>query len=233
MIMHIPRAGGSPTLVSLPRDSYVPIPGHARNKLNAAFAFGGPALLAQTVEQVTGLRMDHYMEIGFGGFAGLVDAVGGVTMCIDKPVRDPWSGLDIRKAGCQQLDSKQALAYVRSRHGFAGGDLDRVKHQREFIGALIRKATSPGVFLNPFKAIPLADAGAAALTVNRGDHLHHLARLAFAMRALNGGGVTATVPVRGTGSAGSAGSVVLWDRARALALFEALNNDRPVKGLVG
>jgi LCP family protein required for cell wall assembly len=233
MIMHIPRAGGSPTLVSLPRDSYVPIPGHERNKLNAAFAFGGPALLAKTVEQVTGLRMDHYMEIGFGGFAGLVDAVGGVTMCIDKPVRDPWSGLDIRKAGCQQLDSKQALAYVRSRHGFAGGDLDRVKHQREFIGALIRKATSPGVFLNPFKAIPLADAGAAALTVNRGDHLHHLVRLAFAMRALNGDGVTATVPVRGTGSAGSAGSVVLWDRARALALFEALNNDRPVKGLVG
>ncbi len=174
------------------------------------------------------------MEIGFGGFAGLVDAVGGVRMCIDQPVRDPWSGLDIRKAGCQQLDSRQALAYVRSRHGFAGGDLDRVKHQRQFIGALIRKATSPAVILNPFKVISLADAGVAALTVNKGDHLHHLGRLAFAMRALNGkDGATVTVPVRGTGSAGSAGSVVFWDRDKALALFEALHDDRPVTGLAG
>src|SRR4051794_26761481 len=88
MILHIPRPGGPTTLVSLPRDSYVPIPGRGRNKLNAAFSFGGPKLLARTVEQATGLRMDHYMEIGFGGFAGLVDAVGGVTMCIDKPVKD-------------------------------------------------------------------------------------------------------------------------------------------------
>ena len=234
MIMHLPGAGGSPTLVSLPRDSYVPIPGHGRNKLNAAFAFGGPRLLAQTVEQATGLRMDHYMEIGFSGFAGLVDAVGGVTMCIDRPVRDRWSGLDIRKAGCQQLDSKQALAYVRSRHAFAGGDLDRARHQREFIGALVKKATSPAVLLNPFKVISLAGAGAAALTVNQGDHLYHLARLTFAMRALNGkDGSTVTVPVRGTGSVAGAGSVVFWDRDRALALFQALNTDKPVKGLAG
>jgi LCP family protein required for cell wall assembly len=233
MIMHIPRGRGAPALVSLPRDSYVPIPGHGRNKLNAAYSFGGPRLLAQTVEAATGLRMEHYMEIGFGGFAGVVDAVGGVTLCIDKPVRDRFSGLDIRRAGCQELDSKQALAYVRSRYGFAGGDLDRVKHQREFIGALIKKSTSPGVILNPFRALSLANAGTAALTVDEGDHLHHLARLALAMRALDDqDAVTTTVPVRGTGSAGSAGSVVLWDREKALALFEALADDRPVKGLV-
>jgi LCP family protein required for cell wall assembly len=233
MIMHIAGGGGSPTLVSLPRDSYVPIPGRGRNKLNAAFAFGGPKLLARTVEQATGLRMDHYLELGFGGFAGLVDAVGGVTMCIEKPVSDPWSGLDIRKAGCQELGSKQALAYVRSRHGFAGGDLARVEHQREFIGALIKKATAPSVFLNPFKAVPLANAGTEALTVDSDDHLHHLARLAFAMRALNGDkGITTTVPVRGTGSAGSAGSVVFWDRDKASALFTALENDQPVTGIV-
>jgi LCP family protein required for cell wall assembly len=234
MIMHIPSVGGgSPTLVSLPRDSYVPIPGRDRNKLNAAFSFGGPKLLAQTVEQATGLRMDHYMEIGFGGFAGMVDAVGSVNICIDKPVRDRFSGLDIRKAGCQDLGSKQALAYVRSRHGFAAGDLDRVKHQRQFIAALIKKATSPGVLLNPFKTLSLANAGTGALTVDEGDHLYNLVRLAFAMRALNGGdAVTTTVPVRGTDNVGSAGSVVLWDRAKAVAFFEALRNDRSVKGLV-
>ncbi|HKE99734.1 MAG TPA: LCP family protein [Actinomycetes bacterium] len=233
MIMHIARGGGSPTLVSLPRDSYVPIPGHGRNKLNAAFAFGGPKLLARTVEQATGLRMDHYMELGFGGFAGLVDAVDGVTMCIDKPVRDRFSGLDIRKAGCQELGSKQALAYVRARHGFATGDLARVEHQRQFISALIKKSTSPGVLFNPFKAISLANAGTAALTVDEGDHLYNLFRLALAMRALNGDkGVTTTVPVRGTGSVAGAGSVVLWDSAKASALFNALRNDDPVKGIV-
>jgi LCP family protein required for cell wall assembly len=234
MIMHIPKlSGGSPTLVSLPRDSYVPIPGKGRNKLNAAFSFGGPKLLARTVEQTTGLRMDHYMELGFGGFAGMVDAVGSVNLCIDKPVRDRFSGLDIRKAGCQELGSKQALAYVRSRHGFATGDLARVEHQRQFIAALIKKATSPGVLLNPFKAVSLANAGTAALTVDDGDHLSNLVRLAFAMRALNGDdAVTTTVPISGTDNVGSAGSVVLWDRAKAIAFFDALHDDRSVKGLV-
>jgi LCP family protein required for cell wall assembly len=228
MIMHI--SGTVPTLVSLPRDSYVPIPGHSRNKLNAAFAFGGPKLLARTVEQATGLRMDHYMEIGFGGFAGLVDAVGGVTMCIEKPVKDRDSGLNIKKAGCQLLDSKQALAYVRARHAFAQGDLARAQHQREFIGALIKKATSPAIFLNPFKSIPLANEGTKALRVNSGDHLYHLVRLAFAMKALNGSkGTSMVVPVKGTGSAGSAGSVVFWDQQKASALFDALNNGRSVK----
>jgi LCP family protein required for cell wall assembly len=233
MILHVPRPGGPTTLVSLPRDSYVPIPGRGSNKLNAAFAFGGPKLLARTVEQATGLRMDHYMEIGFGGFAGLVDAVGGVTMCIDKPVKDSDAGLNIKKAGCQELDSKQALAYVRSRKAFAGGDLDRAKHQREFIGALIKKATSPAVFLNPFKSVPLANAGAGALIVNEGDHLHHLVRLAFAMKALSGDkGTTTSVPVAGNASRAGAGSVVLWDDDRAAALFKALNNDQPLTGII-
>ncbi|HZC99114.1 MAG TPA: LCP family protein [Actinomycetes bacterium] len=228
MLLHLPRGGGPPTLVSLPRDSYVPIPGHGSNKLNAAYAFGGPRLLVRTVEGVTGIRIDHYMEVGFDGFASTVDAVGGVRLCVDQPMRDPKAGLDLR-AGCQVLDSRKALGYVRTRAS-ARGDLDRVERQREFLGALVDKATSPGVLLNPFKSIPLALHGTDSIAVAKGDHLNHLVRFPYAMRAVGGGdGVATTVPISGTGTVAGAGSVVRWDRPKALALFDALREDRAVQ----
>jgi LCP family protein required for cell wall assembly len=231
MLLHIPRSG-PPTLVSLPRDSYVPIPGRGRNKLNAAYAFGGPRLLTQTVEQVTGIRIDHYMEIGFDGFASVVDAVGGVRICVKAPINDPNAALKL-KAGCQELNSKQALGYVRTRAS-ARGDLDRVERQREFLGALIDKATSPGVLLNPFRNLRLMLNGTNAVAVDDGDHVWSLARVPFAMRSISGGGgIATTVPVAGTQTVSGAGSVVLWDREKALALFDALRNDRSVQNLVG
>jgi LCP family protein required for cell wall assembly len=231
MLLHIPRGGGSPTLVSLPRDSYVPIPGRGRNKLNAAYAFGGPKLLAQTVEQVTDIRIDHYMEIGFDGFASVVDAVGGVRICVKEPINDRNAALRL-KAGCQELNSKQALGYVRTRAS-ARGDLDRVERQRELLGSLIDKATSPGVLLNPLRNLPLVLNGTDAIAVDDGDHVHSLLRFPFAMRAVSGhGGIATTVPVAGTQTVSGAGSVVLWDRQRALALFEALKQDRSVQNLV-
>jgi LCP family protein required for cell wall assembly len=228
MLLHIPRGTGPPTLVSLPRDSYVPIPGRGWNKLNAAYAFGGPKLLARTVEQVTDVRIDHYMEVGFDGFASVVDAVGGVRICVKEPIRDPNAALRL-KAGCQLLDSKQALGYVRTRAS-ARGDLDRVERQREFLAALIDKATSPGVLLNPFRNVRLALNGTDSIAVDDGDHVYHLLRFPFAMRAVSGGGgVATTVPVAGTETVPGAGSVVRWDRQRALALFEALRQDRSVQ----
>jgi LCP family protein required for cell wall assembly len=232
MLLHIPRGTGPPTLVSLPRDSYVPIPGRGRNKLNAAYAFGGPKLLAQTVEQVTDIRIDHYMEIGFDGFASVVDAVGGVRICVKEPINDPNAALRL-KAGCQELNSRQALGYVRTRAS-ARGDLDRVERQQEFMGALIDKATSPGVLLNPFRNVRLATSGTDSIAVDDGDHVWHLVRFPFAMRSVsNGGGVATTVPVAGTETVSGAGSVVRWDRQKALALFEALRQDRPVQAPTG
>jgi LCP family protein required for cell wall assembly len=229
MLLHIPRGGGSPTLVSLPRDSFVPIPGHGANKLNAAYAFGGPTLLVRTVEQVTGIRIDHYMEIGFASFASAVDAVGGVRICVDHAMVDPKAGLNI-KGGCQVLNSREALGYVRTRAS-ARGDLDRVQRQRQFLGALTDKAASPAVLLNPFKSIPLALRGTDSLTVARGDHAWHLLRFLLAMRSVStGDGVATTVPIAGTGFEPGAGSVVRWDRTKALALFDALKEDRPVSG---
>ncbi|MGH3887181.1 MAG: LCP family protein, partial [Pseudonocardiaceae bacterium] len=229
MLMHIPAltSGAAPTLVSLPRDSSVPVPGRGRLKLNTTFALGGPTLLVQTVEVVTGLQVDHYAEIGFGGFARLVDDVGGVQLCPPEPISDPLAGLDI-PAGCQVLEGPQALGYVRTRQS-PRADLDRVVRQREFLGALIARASSPAVLLNPLRVGPLAADAPDTITVDNGDHVWNLARLGWAMRSLSGGdAVTTTVPIAGFATMRDGSAGVLWDRERAGQLFDALAQDRPV-----
>lgn len=225
MLLHIPDSGGGPTLVSLPRDSYVPIPGHSPNRLNAAFAFGGPQLLIQTVEDLTNIRIDHYAEIGFGGLFDLVNAVGGVNMCIDEARKDPKAGLDIKK-GCQNLDGAEALGIARSRAS-TRGDLDRVSNQRELISSLMDKVTSPSTLLNPFRMFSVATKGAGAMAVDDGDHLIDLVRLAWAAKGL-GGGTTTTVPIGREFTAAGVGAVIEWDASRSRALFEALRQDRQV-----
>lgn len=217
ILLHIPRiGGGKPTLVSIPRDSYVSIPGYGWDKINASFSYGGPKLLAQTVEQNTGLRIDHYAEIGMGGLAGVVDAVNGVDVCVQEAITDPLAQLDVQ-AGCQTLDGPTALGYVRTR-ATAQGDLDRVARQRQFLGALLKAATSPWTLLNPFRLIPLISTATSSFTVDDGDHIWHLARVAWAMRS---GPETQTVPVGGFADY-DVGSVVLWDEAGAGALWDSL-----------
>ncbi|WP_245614444.1 LCP family protein [Actinokineospora inagensis] len=225
MLMHLPDNGTKPTLVSLLRDSYVDIPGKGQNKLNAAYAFGGAPLLAKTVELRTGLRVDHYMEIGFGGFANVVDAVGGVQMCLANPIDDPLAGINL-PAGCQELDGANALGYVRTRKG-PRADLDRVIRQRQFISALTDKATSFGTVINPFRMVPLIAGAPDAITVDEGDHLWNLPSLAFAMGA-GDGLTTTTVPFSGTKTVKGIGSVVVWDKAKTDKLFTALRTDAEV-----
>jgi LCP family protein required for cell wall assembly len=221
ILLHKPESG-PPTLVSMPRDSYVPIPGQGRNKLNAAYAIGGPALLAQTVEQVTGLRIDHYTEVGFGGFVGTTDAVGGVELCPKRKIRDRKSGLRVEK-GCQEMDGATALAYVRARYFDPRGDLGRVKRQQEFMGAVFDSATSPMTLLNPFRLVALGNAATTALTIDEGDGPVSLLQFALTMRAVAGGdGKRRTVPVADPNYSTSVGSAVLWDRDRALRLFRKL-----------
>lgn len=224
LLVHIPGIGSSTrtTMVSIPRDSYVSVPDYGSDKINAAFAMGGAPLLAQTVEQATGLRVDHYAEIGFDGFARMVDAVGGVTMCPAEPISDPLAGIDL-PAGCQELDGRHALGFVRTR-ATPRADLDRMVHQREFMSALLHRATSPVVLLNPLRWIPMARAAGGAVAVNEDDHLWDLARLAWALR---GDVVTTTVPI-GDFSGGDSGSVVMWDESAASQLFEALRTDAPI-----
>jgi LCP family protein required for cell wall assembly len=224
LLVHVPGLGSDvpTTMVSIPRDSYLPIPGYGEDKVNAAFALGGAPLLAQTVEQATGLRLDRYAEIGFDGFAVMVDAVGGVTMCPPEPISDPLAGIDL-PAGCQKLDGRSALGYVRTR-ATPRADLDRMTNQRQFMATLMHRAASPGVLLNPLRWYPMAHAASGAVTVDEGAHVWDLARLAW---ALHGTVTTTTVPI-GEFSGGDSGSVVLWDSDSATRLFHALATDTPV-----
>ncbi|MGF2944244.1 LCP family protein [Mycobacterium sp. Lab-001] len=224
LLVHLPALSkpAAATMVSLPRDSYVPIPGHGRDKINAAFSIGGAALLTRTVEQATGLRLDHYAEIGFGGFAALVDALGGVRVCPQAPVDDPLAGIAL-PAGCQTLDGRGALGYVRTR-GTPRADLDRMVNQREFMSSLLRRAADPGVWVNPWRWYSVPHALAGALTVGRDDHVWDLARLGW---TLHGHPTTITVPI-GRFASAEAGSVVVWDHDAASQLFDALASDAPV-----
>lgn len=215
MLLHIPTVGKA-KLVSIPRDSYVAIPGYGMDKINASFAYGGPKLLAATVEQATGIHIDHYAEIGMGGLAHVVDAVNGVELCPDQPIDDPLANLNVQ-AGCQKMDGPTALGYVRTR-ATAQGDLDRVKRQREFFSAIVATATQPSTLLNPFRFFPLFNGAVGSFTVGEGDHVWHLARLALAMKS---GVETETVPVGGFANY-DVGSVVLWDEVQAPALWDSM-----------
>ena len=228
MLLHI--GGGRPVLVSIPRDSYVPIPGYGSNKINAALGLGGPSLLVKTVEDVTGLRINHYVGIGFAGLVGVVDQVGGVKICLRTALQDTDSGANF-KAGCQTMDGAQALAFVRDRHSFTDEDLQRMQDQRAFLKSLLDKATSPGVFLDPFVALPFGSSAASAISVDQGTSLYSLVKMAFALRDPQ----TGTVPIASANYfTANAGDAVLWNRTEALALFNALQNDQTVpKGLLG
>ena len=139
-------------VLSIPRDTRVEIPGHGFDKINAAYAYGGADLAIQTVSKLTGLKIHHYIEVDFSGFISVVDAVGGVEICFDAPIRDEKTGLDIRQAGCQRLSGEYALAYTRSRtpqifeNGRwvpdTSGDFGRIQRQQQFLKALMRQAIS-------------------------------------------------------------------------------------------
>lgn len=238
MILHTGDNGT--TMLSLPRDSYVTIPAFtgkqsgkkfpaATHKLNQAYADGGPELLAQTIEFNTGLRIDHYAEIGFGGFRNLVDALGGVEMCLDKPLKDRDSGADF-KAGCQELNGAQSLAFVRQRHQEADQDLGRMRNQQKFLNTLAKQAASPATILNPFRLYPVIGSGLDTLIVDKDMGLWDLMDMFWAMKGVTGGdGQQMTVPIanpnfptRGDGVA------VKWDTTKAKQLFDQLKKDQKV-----
>ncbi|MET7455089.1 LCP family protein [Streptomyces sp. NPDC005574] len=234
MILHV--GGNGDTLISLPRDSDVEIPtyvgsesgktfkGTGRHvKLNAAYAEDGPTLLVRAVEFNTGLRIDHYVEIGFAGFASIVDAVGGVDITIDKAFKDKYSGADF-KAGKQTLNGEEALAFVRTRHAFAASDLERTKNQQKFLAALAHQVATPSTVLNPFKLYPTMSAGLDTLIVDKDMGLYDLGSMFFAMKGVNGGdGTSMNMPI-----SGSSGGNLLWDKAKVKTLVNELNNDEKV-----
>ncbi|MEW2567439.1 LCP family protein [Streptomyces sp. NPDC047070] len=236
MILHVGDNGN--TMISLPRDSNVTIPtfkgsesgktfqGTGRQvKLNAAYAEDGPELLVRTVEANTGLRIDHYAEIGFAGFAKIVDSVGGVEIEIPKGgMKDTKSGADF-EAGKQTLNGEQSLAFVRTRYALAGSDLDRTKNQQKFLSALANQTATPSTVLNPFKLYPTLSSGLDTLTVDKDMSLWDLGSMFLAMKGVTSGdGKSMNMPISGNTGNGN----LQWDTAKVKQLVEQLKNDEKV-----
>ncbi|MFI8525513.1 LCP family protein [Promicromonospora sukumoe] len=195
MLLHKPRSGPV-ALISIPRDTFAQMPdGSGGNKINAAYSYGGAPMLVQTVEQLSGLTVDHYVEVGFGGVEGVVDAVGGVRLCLDYDVHDVKSKLKWKK-GCHVADGKTALAFSRMRYADPTGDIGRAQRQQQVIGQIGQKVADPAVLLNPVSQVGLADAGLSALVTDTDTGIIDIARLGLAFRSANGkDGVTGTPPI--------------------------------------
>ncbi|RMB62271.1 LCP family protein [Tessaracoccus antarcticus] len=221
LLLYVPPSGNS-ALVSLPRDSLVSIPGHGKNKLNAAYSFGGAPLLVETVEQNTGVRVDGYLEIGFLGLVDMVDAVGGIEVCPTKPMKDKDAHIDIA-AGCQNLDGVTALGYVRMRKADPRGDLGRIERQREVIGKVMKKAVSPLSILNPITYWKLNMA--VSRSVARSDETGPAALASIVsglFQSATGAGLSLTVPIGNANYNSSVGSAVLWDEKASREMFTAI-----------
>jgi len=222
MVATVAQDGQSASVVSIPRDSWVNIPGHGMNKINAAYSFGGPALLIQTVEQLTRVRMDHFAVIDFAGFAQMTDAVGGIDVNVG--VTSQRDGVVV-PAGPQHLNGAQALVYVRERYALAAGDLDRVRRQQAALRAFVRQALSSGTLSSPTRAYDLVNTVTQHVGVDDTLSNTGLAQLAFGLRDLRSSSLTfTTVPVTGTGMQGDQ-SVVYLDEAAGRDLWFAVNTD--------
>ena len=241
LLVHISKARDKATIISIPRDSLVTIPEHESStykgriipagagKINAAFAWGGAPLLIQTIEQETNIKIDHYVEIGFAGFAGMVDALGGIQVCSKRDIDDPNSHL-VMSAGIHTLDGVEALKYVRSRDFDGMGDLGRMQRQQQFMSAVLRKVTSTGVLLNPIKLVNFFNAAIATVQTDSQFNRDDLIVLAKQLKNLTPTKVrTLTIPLGNSNARVSGlGSVVTWDSVLAPDLFNRLREDLPL-----
>jgi LCP family protein required for cell wall assembly len=241
LLVHISKSRDKATIISIPRDSLVTIPEHpssvdktkivpaAKGKINAAFAFGGAPLLIQTIEDETGVRIDHYIEIGFAGFAGMVDALGGIEVCTKRDIDDPGSHL-VLPAGVHTLNGVDALKYVRTRDFDGMGDLGRMQRQQQFMSAVLRKVTSTGVLLNPIKLVNFFNAAIATVKTDSELNKSDLLTLAKQMKNLSSSNVrTLTIPLGNVNArVPGVGSVVTWDSELAPDLFNRIREDLPL-----
>jgi len=234
MVLH-KAPNGVTSLISLPRDSYVEIPGHDPNKINAAFAFGGPQLLVETVENLTGLTIDAYMEVGLTGVADLVDSLGGVKLCYGEDV-DDWRSKLTWEAGCHVVEGDTALAFARMRYSDPLGDIGRAARQRQLVSAVIDGVFTRKVVANPFEAMRVADSGLAAFRVSDGTGPLDLAQIALTFRSAQGDeAVTGTPPIKDWGyHVDGVGSTVLLDPDLSDRFWSKIaNGDYPPGSEVG
>lgn len=243
LLVHISKARDKAVIISLPRDTLVTIPQHTsptgkviapfKAKLNAAYNYGDAPLLIQVIESMTNLRIDHYVEINFAGFAHMVDSLGGIQVCTKTDINDPKSHL-VLAAGIHTLDGIQALKYVRTRDFDGMGDLGRMQRQQQFMSSVLRKATSTGVLLNPIKMMNFLNAALATVKTDSALNSGDLITLAKQMRTLSTSKVrTLTVPLSNVNYVvPNVGSTVLWDPILAPQLWQRLREDLPVVDVV-
>lgn len=233
ILLHLANNGSEAIGISFPRDSHVTIPGHGQHKLNSAYSRGkqqaaeqlaaqgasdpdvleersaeaGRELLVRTVERLAQVQIDHYAEINMLGFAQLTEEVGGVPVCLNSPVQDPYSGADFR-AGPQRISGADALAFVRQRHGLPRGDLDRMIRQQAFLAGFAQAVTSSGVLTNPAKLRELTSSVRRSVVL---DEDWDLLSFAGRMREMSTSVRFSTAPIAGTARTDEDGDVVLID----------------------
>ena len=240
MIVHLSEDRQRASVVSLPRDSYAETPAHIDRttgtrhqphpvKLNAAYAEGGPQLTVRTVEKMTRVKIDHYLEVDFTSFMKTVDVLGGVRICTVRPLKDSHTGLDL-PTGVHDLNGGQALQYVRSRHIDGAADLGRMQRQQRFLAALIARATSSGVLLNPIKFSDVTQSVLGSVRADKGFGTNELIDLGRAMRSFSpSSSEFTTVPIEKMGyPVEGIGSTVKWDEKKANRLFRTLRDDKPL-----
>ncbi|MEV0787069.1 LCP family protein [Streptomyces sp. NPDC050423] len=240
MLVHLSADKQRASIVSLPRDSYAEIPEHRDQttgkehaahpvKLNAAYAEGGPGLTVRTVEHMTGVKVDHYLEVDFTSFMTTVDTLGGVKICTTRPMKDAYTGLDLA-AGTHELDGGQALQYVRSRHIDGAADLGRMQRQQKFLASLIKQTTSSGVLLNPVKFREVASTMLKSVRADKGFGTQQMLDLGQAMRGFSAASSEfASVPMGDVAyRVKGIGSTVKWDPEKSKELFQALREDKPL-----
>ena len=228
MVLH-KAENGQVSLTSLPRDTYVNIPGYGEDKINASYSYGGAKLLVKTVEGLTKMKVNHYVEVGMGGVKNVVDAVGGVEACLDYDVDDHDSGLiwNTAQGKCQQVNGEKALAFSRMRKSDPTGDIGRGLRQRAIISAAVKKAMSPSTLLNPSATSKLVDAGTGSLTVDKDSGVWDIGQMVLAFRAASNDGLTGAPPIEDPDyEPGDVGSTVLLVDTTAPIFFGKVRDGR-------
>jgi LCP family protein required for cell wall assembly len=236
ILVHLSPRRDKAVLVSFPRDSWVDIPGHGMARINTAYGKGerdrkggGPALLIQTVEELTGIYIDHYLEVDFRGFLKMVDALGGVDVCLPTAVHDKDSALNL-PAGKSHVRGTQALAFVRARKFDPAGDFGRIRRQQQFLGAMLRRATSLGILARPDHLFRFLDTVARSLTVDDKLSFNDMKSLASKLRGLDPAKIVfITVPYHPKGVYHGKALVVELDRDADAALFASIRADDAIQ----
>ena len=230
ILMHIQADHKHAYLISIPRDLYVPIPDHGRDKINSAFAYGGLPLVIRTIEGFTDVHIDHVALIDFGGFQQVTDALGGVDLNIEQSITSIHKPYRHFTKGPNHLNGAEALDYIRQRYQFPDGDISRERHQQQFLKAILDKAASSGTLSNPTKLNAFLQAMTKAMTV---DKDFSLSDMALEFRDLRGKDLTfMTSPFSGFDTIDGQ-SVVLSDKPKAAALYEAVVGDKVAQYLAG